>query len=78
MKYFFQSGVASAIGDGISSESIKSIIKELVEKENTSKPISDQTIANEIDKVGIKVSRRTIAKYREEMGIPGSSKRKRY
>ncbi|MCK8059746.1 MULTISPECIES: RNA polymerase factor sigma-54 [unclassified Fusibacter] len=78
MKYFFQSGVSSAIGDGISSESIKSIIKELVDKENTAKPISDQTIANEIDKVGIKVSRRTIAKYREEMGIPGSSKRKRY
>lgn len=78
IKYFFQSGVSSAFGDGISSESIKSIIRELVEKEDPKHPVSDQFISNEIDKVGIKVSRRTIAKYREEMHIPGSSKRKRY
>ncbi len=78
IKYFFQSGVASAFGDGISSESIKAIIKELVEKEDPRKPVSDQYITDEIDKVGIKVSRRTIAKYREEMHIAGSSKRKRY
>jgi len=78
IKYFFQSGVSSSFGEGISSESIKSIIRELVEKEDTKHPVSDQYIANEIDKAGIKVSRRTIAKYREEMHIPGSSKRKRY
>lgn len=78
IKYFFQSGVSSAFGEGISSESIKSIIKELVDKEDPKHPVSDQYIANEIDKAGIKVSRRTIAKYREEMHIPGSSKRKRY
>ena len=78
IKYFFQSGVSGAFGEGISSESIKSIIRELVEKEDPKHPISDQLIANEIDKAGIKVSRRTIAKYREEMHIVGSSKRKRY
>lgn len=78
IKYFFQSGVSSAFGEGISSESIKSIIKDLVDKEDPRHPVSDQYIANEIDRAGIKVSRRTIAKYREEMHIPGSSKRKRY
>jgi len=78
IKYFFQSGVSSSQGDGVSAESIKSIIQEMVSKENQKKPFSDQHISNELNKIGIKVSRRTIAKYRDELGIPGSSKRKRY
>lgn len=78
IKYFFQSGVSSAQGDGVSAESIKSIIQEMVSNENPKKPLSDQRISNELNKIGIKVSRRTIAKYRDELGIPGSSKRKRY
>ncbi len=78
IKYFFQSGVSSSQGDGVSAESIKSIIQEMVSKENQKKPFSDQHISNELNKIGIKVSRRTIAKYRDELGIPGSSKRKRF
>ncbi len=78
MKYFFQSGVNSTYGDGISSESIKIIIKELIDKEDANQPISDQDISNEINKIGIKISRRTIAKYRDELKIQSSSKRKRY
>lgn len=78
IKYFFQSGVSSSQGDGVSAESIKSIIQEMVSEENQKKPLSDQHISNELNKIGIKVSRRTIAKYRDELGIPGSSKRKRY
>lgn len=78
MKYFFQSGVSTAFGDGVSAESIKSIIKELVDKEDPTKPVSDQHICNEITKIGIRVSRRTIAKYRDELNIAGSSKRKRF
>lgn len=78
IKYFFQSGVSSSYGDGVSSESIKMVIKDLIDNENPKKPISDQHISNELNKIGIKVSRRTIAKYRDEMLIPGSSKRKRF
>ncbi|RKD27499.1 RNA polymerase, sigma 54 subunit, RpoN/SigL [Caminicella sporogenes DSM 14501] len=78
LKYFFQSGVSNNYGDGMSAESIKSIIKELIDGEDSKKPLSDQAISNELNKIGIKISRRTVAKYRDEMKIPSSSKRKRY
>lgn len=78
IKFFFQSGVSGSFGEGVSSESIKVIIKELIDDEDPKKPISDQNISNELNTLGIKVSRRTIAKYRDEMFIPASSKRKRY
>jgi RNA polymerase sigma-54 factor len=78
LKFFFQSGVNSLYGEGISSETIKMSISEMIEKEDTSKPLSDQHISNELNLLGIKISRRTIAKYRDELGISGSSKRKRF
>lgn len=78
IKFFFQSGVSSAFGEGVSSESIKVVIRDLIDNEDSKKPISDQNISNELNALGIKVSRRTIAKYRDEMFIPASSKRKRY
>ncbi|WP_338448943.1 RNA polymerase factor sigma-54 [Niallia oryzisoli] len=64
--------------DSESSVVIKEQIKDLIDKENKEKPISDQKIVELLMKNGIQISRRTVAKYREEMGIPGSSKRKRY
>lgn len=78
LKYFFQSGVATNRGDGVSAESIKIIIKEMIEKEPKEKPLSDQNIALEFDKIGVKISRRTVAKYRTELGIASTSKRKKY
>jgi len=78
LKYFFQSGVSSNYGDNVSSESIKSIIRDLIDNENPKKPLSDQAISNELNNIGINISRRTIAKYRDEMNILSSSKRKRF
>ncbi len=78
LKYFFQSGVSSALGEGISSESIKSIIKDLIQNENPKKPLSDQSISNRLNKMGVKISRRTVAKYRDELSILSSSRRRRY
>lgn len=78
MKYFFPSGLSSSGGDDVSAESIKRRIKALVDGENHKKPISDQDMADILTKEGIGISRRTIAKYREELHIPGSSKRKQY
>lgn len=78
IKYFFQSGVSSVYGDGVSAESIKTVIKDLIDNENPKKPLSDQHVSDELNKLGIKISRRTVAKYRDELGILSTSKRKSY
>ena len=58
--------------------SIKKYIAEMIEKEDGTKPLSDQKLALELGKMGMDISRRTVAKYREEMGIGSSSKRRKY
>lgn len=78
IKYFFTSGVQSNYGEGIASGSIKTIIREIVNGENPQNPYSDQALAEMLAKRGIDISRRTVAKYRDEMNLPSSSKRKRY
>ncbi len=78
IKYFFQSGVSSEMGEGVSAETVKKIIKEQIDKENPKKPVSDQFLADQLNELGIKISRRTVAKYRDEMLIPATSKRKRF
>ncbi|WP_027398216.1 RNA polymerase factor sigma-54 [Anaerovorax odorimutans] len=78
IKYFFTSGVSGTSGEGISSESIKTFIREILDNENPKSPLSDQAIVELLTKRGIDISRRTVAKYRDEMNIPSSSKRKRY
>ena len=78
LKYFFTSGVYRDDGDGVSSNSIKSMIKDIVDSENPAKPYSDLTIGEMLGNQGVEISRRTIAKYREDMGIPSSSKRRRF
>lgn len=78
LKYFFQSGVSTSRGEGVSSESIKIVLKEMIEKELPKKPLSDQAIALAFDKIGVKISRRTVAKYRTELGILSTSKRKKF
>lgn len=77
LKYFFSSHVSTTGGGECSSTAIRAIIKKLVAAENAAKPLSDSKIANILDEQGIKVARRTIAKYREAMNIPPSNERKR-
>jgi RNA polymerase sigma-54 factor len=77
LKYFFSSGVRQQSGGDIAAVAIKTKIKALVGLENPKKPLSDQALANKLKEDGIKVARRTIAKYREALGILPSSKRKR-
>ncbi|EEG77871.1 RNA polymerase factor sigma-54 [Dethiobacter alkaliphilus] len=77
LKFFFASGVDDYHGTAVSSESIKCHLKELIEAENVQRPLSDQKLMELLSKRGIVVSRRTVAKYREEMSIPSSNKRKR-
>ena len=78
IKYFFSAGVSDQIGEGVSSNSIKEFIKEIVEGEDRHKPYSDQTMVEILKEKGFNISRRTVAKYRDELGILSSSKRKRY
>lgn len=75
-KYFFSSGLREDSGEDIASTSVKNMIKDIVEEENTKKPHSDQKICEILMDKGINISRRTVAKYREELQIPSSSRRK--
>jgi RNA polymerase sigma-54 factor len=77
LRYFFQRGVSSDRGDDISSLIVKKKIKDLIQNENHNKTMSDATIVNILAKEGLKIARRTIAKYREEMKIPSSNTRKK-
>lgn len=77
LKYFFSSGLESSDGD-ISSTSIKITLKEIIDNEDPKKPYSDQKLSDLLEEKGISISRRTIAKYRDEMNIPSSSMRRRF
>ncbi len=77
LKYFFSSHVATEGGGEASSTAIRALIKKLVAAENPAKPLSDSRIAQVLSDEGIKVARRTVAKYREAMAIPPSNERKR-
>ena len=77
LKYFFSSHVSTKNGGECSSVAIRAMIKKLIANENTTKPFSDNKIANLLADMGIKVARRTVAKYREAMVIPPSNERKR-
>lgn len=78
LKYFFASSLSESGGNEVSSTSVKSIIQKLIDEENVQKPLSDQKIAEKLHDEGINISRRTVAKYRDEMMIPASSMRRRY
>lgn len=76
LKYFFSSHLATASGGECSSTAIRAMIKKLIAEEDRNKPLSDNKIAQMIEKQGIQIARRTITKYREEMAIPPSYERK--
>jgi RNA polymerase sigma-54 factor len=76
LKYFFSSHVSTNTGGECSSTAIRAMIRELIKGENTKKPLSDNKLTNLLEKQGIEVARRTVAKYREGMTIPSSRERK--
>ncbi len=76
MKYFFHSGISSSYGDAVSSVTIKQRIRKIIEAEDLKKPLSDSKIVSILQREGLVLARRTIAKYREELRIPTSNQRK--
>lgn len=77
LKFFFSSHVGGEEGDAHSSTAIRARLKKLIGEEPSRKPLSDSKLVEALAASGIKVARRTVAKYREAMGIPPSSERKR-
>lgn len=77
LKYFFTSGVASADGEGASSAAIKARIRALIDAEKAKKVLSDQQLAELLQKEGFDLARRTVAKYREAIGLGSSAERRR-
>ncbi|MDW7771338.1 MAG: RNA polymerase factor sigma-54 [Desulfobulbaceae bacterium] len=69
LKYFFSTAVATTDGDSVASESIRNRIRQLVQHENPAKPLSDNKISDILKTENIQVARRTVAKYRDQMGI---------
>ena len=78
LRHFFSAGVKAGSGEGVSSNSVKEFIKEIIDNEDPRKPFSDQAIVEKLAAEGFEISRRTVAKYRDCMEIPSSTKRKRY
>jgi RNA polymerase sigma-54 factor len=76
LKFFFHSGIASENGSMVSSVSVKKTIRDMVTGEDGGKPLSDQEIAQALQGQGLTIARRTVAKYREELGILPSHQRR--
>ncbi|MGB5939117.1 MAG: RNA polymerase factor sigma-54 [Rhodanobacter sp.] len=77
LKYFFSSGVSTEDGGSASATAIQAMLRKLIDAEDPRKPLSDLAIAEELQRKGIQVARRTVAKYREGLRIPTSSERQR-
>lgn len=78
LKFFFPSGINNKAGKRISSQVIKNVIEDIIQAENPKEPFSDQMLCDRLHEKGFKIARRTVSKYREELGILSAAQRKRY
>ncbi len=76
LRRFFSEGMMNEDGEEVSTRILKLKIKKMIEEENSKKPLTDDKIAKMLGRGGVKLSRRTVAKYRDQMNIPGSRERK--
>jgi RNA polymerase sigma-54 factor len=76
LKYFFNSFVSSLMGGEVASESVRERIRQIAQKENPQKPYSDQAIVEKLREEDIVIARRTVAKFRNQLGILPSNRRK--
>lgn len=77
LKYFFSGSLPTNEGDDLSTKIIKQYVREMIAEEDTAKPFNDDKLAGMLEKKGIKIARRTVAKYREQMQIPVARLRKK-
>lgn len=76
MKFFFHSGIDREYGDNISSLTVKRKIEQMIQAEDPKRPLSDSELMRILNREGIQIARRTVAKYRDELSIPSSTERK--
>ena len=76
LRFFFTAGLPTADGGSISTAAAKEAVAKLIAHEDIRKPLSDQVIADKLKAQGVPLARRTVAKYREQLGIPPAHKRK--
>ena len=77
LKFFFSSGLATADGDDVSARGIKDQIEKLVGGEDPKNPLTDQAIVEILQQTGVQIARRTVAKYRDQLGVLPARMRKR-
>lgn len=77
LKFFFSSGLSTVDGDDVSARGIKATIEKLVKDEDTRNPLTDQAIGEALERQGVQIARRTVAKYRDQLGILSARMRKR-
>jgi RNA polymerase sigma-54 factor len=70
LKHFFSEGMENSEGEEVSTRELKKALRECVDAEDKKKPLTDEQLVVEMEKLGYKVARRTIAKYRSQLGIP--------
>jgi RNA polymerase sigma-54 factor len=78
LKYFFGSSLKTESGQEVSAKSVKQKIQDIIKSENSQKPYSDQKIVEFLEKEGLRIARRTVAKYREQMNILPARLRKEF
>ena len=78
LKFFFSAGLDSNSGTEVAAKAVKIMIKDIIDAENPSKPLSDKKIVDLLQESGLKIARRTVAKYREQMGILSARMRKQF
>jgi RNA polymerase sigma-54 factor len=78
LKFFFSAGLDSDSGEDVSAKAVKIMIREIIDGENTARPLSDKKIVDMLQESGLKIARRTVAKYREQMGILSARMRKQF
>jgi RNA polymerase sigma-54 factor len=78
LKFFFSSGLSTTAGEDVSARGIKAQIQKLVSEENPKHPLTDQAIVNILKETGVQIARRTVAKYRDQLGVLPRRMRKRY
>ncbi|MFO7654376.1 MAG: RNA polymerase factor sigma-54 [Candidatus Krumholzibacteriia bacterium] len=78
LKYFFSAGLDTTGGDEVAAKAVKSMIQDIVAAEDPRRPLSDKKIVDLLEQRGLKIARRTVAKYREQLGILSARMRKQY
>jgi hypothetical protein len=76
LKYFFSEGMVTESGDDVSTKEVKKTLKEFIDQEDKKKPLSDEKLEKMLHEKGYIIARRTVAKYREQLGIPVARLRK--